>query len=63
MGIAACKGMGIKMIGIGAVDFLNKVPHLILTFIWQVLRILTTQSINLKECPEIWRLAEGDETI
>lgn len=34
MGIAAAKGMGIKLIGIDPKDFINKVPHQILTFVW-----------------------------
>jgi hypothetical protein len=34
MGISAAKGMGIKLIGIDAKDFINKVPHQILTFVW-----------------------------
>jgi len=27
MGIAAAKGLGIKLIGIDSNDFINKVPH------------------------------------
>jgi len=34
MGITAAKGLGIKMIGIDPRDFINKTPHLILTFVW-----------------------------
>lgn len=34
LGIAAAKAMGIKLIGIDAKDFINKVPHQILTFVW-----------------------------
>lgn len=34
MGIAACKGLGIKMIGIGTQDFIQKTPHMVLTFVW-----------------------------
>jgi hypothetical protein len=34
MAIAAAKGMGIKLIGIEPKDFINKVPHQILTFVW-----------------------------
>jgi len=34
MGIAACKGLGIKMIGMGTQDFIQKTPHMVLTFVW-----------------------------
>lgn len=34
MGISAAKGLGIRMIGIDAKDFLDKTPHLILGVIW-----------------------------
>jgi len=34
LGIAAAKGMGIKLIGIDPKNFINKVPHQILTFVW-----------------------------
>ena len=63
MGIAACKGLGIKMIGINSNDFINKIPHMMLGTIWQLIRMKMTQSINLKHCPEIMKLAQGDETL
>jgi hypothetical protein len=34
MGIAAAKGLGIKLIGIDPKDFIDKTPHLILAFVW-----------------------------
>lgn len=34
MGIAASKGIGVKLIGIDSSDFINKVPKQILTFCW-----------------------------
>jgi len=34
MGIAAAKGMGIKLVGINSSDFINKTPHMILTCLW-----------------------------
>jgi len=63
MGIAASKGLGIKMIGVNSADFINKTPHMMLGTIWQLIRMKFTQSINLKDCPEIMRLAEGEETL
>jgi hypothetical protein len=38
MGIAACKGLGIKMVGIDSNDFINKVPHMILGCLWQTIK-------------------------
>jgi len=63
MGIAAAKGLGIKMIGVNSNDFINKVPHMMLGTIWQLIRLKFTQAISLKNCPEIMRLAEGEETL
>jgi hypothetical protein len=34
MGIAAAKGVGVKLIGIDSNDFINKVPKNILAFVW-----------------------------
>ena len=34
MAIAACKGLGIKMVGIDSRDFIEKTPHLILATLW-----------------------------
>ena len=34
MGIAAAKGLGIKLVGINSSDFVNKIPHQILTAVW-----------------------------
>jgi|TARA_B110000285_G_scaffold132691_1_gene148903 hypothetical protein len=34
MGIAAAKGVGVKLIGIDSNDFINKVPKNILAFAW-----------------------------
>lgn len=62
MGIAACKGLGVKMIGMGAQDFIAKTPHLVLTFVWQSLRLCLSKRLNLKDTPEIIRLAnEGED--
>lgn len=42
MGIAAAKGLGIKMIGIDSNDFIKKTPHMILTVLWQAIRLYIT---------------------
>jgi plastin-1 len=63
MGIAASKGLGFKMIGVSAKDFLSKTPHLVLTFVWQCLRAIVAKKITLKDTPEIMRLAEEGEDL
>jgi len=40
----------IKVIGIDAQSFLDKTPNLMLAVIWQIVRLLATQAINLKDC-------------
>lgn len=63
MGIAAAKGLGIKCIGIDAKNFIDKTPHMILTVLWQAIRMYITQQITLKDTPEIMRLAEEGEDL
>lgn len=63
MAISAAKGMGIKLIGIDAKDFIKKVPHQILTFVWQALRLSVSRSMNLKDTPEMMRLCEEGEEL
>jgi hypothetical protein len=64
LGFAACKGsLGLKLIGVGPSDFMQKIPHLVLGVIWRVIRQIAVQSIQLKDCPEIMRLAEEGETL
>lgn len=62
--MAACKGsLGLKIIGVGPSDFIKKVPHLMLGVLWRVIRQVAVQSIQLKDCPEIMRLAEEGESL
>lgn len=63
MGIAAAKGLGIKCIGIDAKNFIDKTPHMILTVLWQAIRMYITRQITLKDTPEIMRLAEEGEDL
>lgn len=34
MGIAAAKGLGMKLVGINSSDFINKTPHMVLACVW-----------------------------
>ena len=64
LGFSACKGsLGLKLIGVGPSDFIQKVPHLILGVVWRVIRQIAVQKIHLIDCPEIMRLAEEGETL
>lgn len=56
MVIKACSSM-VKMFGIGAQTFLDKVPNATLAVLWQLVRILTTKAIQIKDVPELYRLA------
>lgn len=59
--LTACAGM-IKLVGIGADSFLDKVPHCILGVCYQTCRLIQTKTVSLKDVPEIMRLAkEGEE--
>ena len=61
MGIAAAKGLGIKMIGIGPKDLIDGVEQLVLGILWQLIRMWVSMSINLKDTPEIIKLAFDGE--
>jgi plastin-1 len=63
MAIAAAKGMGIKMVGIDSRDFINKVPHYILACLWQAIRLASSQTVTLKDTPELMRLCEEGEEL
>mmetsp|Transcript_38930 Transcript_38930/g.59164 ORF Transcript_38930/g.59164 Transcript_38930/m.59164 type:complete len:553 (-) Transcript_38930:25-1683(-) len=63
MGIAAAKGLGIKMVGIDSSNFINKNAHMILGCLWQVIRMSLAKKISLKDTPEIMRLAEDGEDL
>ena len=63
LALNACKGVGLKIPGINPQAFIEKKAHLILAVLWQVIRLYLTQSIDLKHCPEIIRLAEEGEEL
>jgi plastin-1 len=62
LGIAAAKGK-IKLVGIDAGAFLEKKPHLLLGVCFQLARMLALNNIQLKNCPELFRLLEEGETL
>jgi len=62
LAFAAAAGV-IRTTGTDAQDFLDKTPHMILGVMWQLAAKIAVQSISLKECPEIMRLAESGEEL
>lgn len=62
LALTACTGL-IQVMGIGAGDFLEKTPHLVLGVMWQVARLIAIGKVQLKDCPEIMRLATEDEEL
>lgn len=63
LALNACKGIGLRIPGIKPEAFTEKKHHLILAVLWQVVRLVLTQAIDLKHCPEIMRLAEEGEEL
>jgi hypothetical protein len=64
LAIAAAKGVGCKIHGINPEAFIEKKPHLILGYLWQILRLQALKEISLQSVPEIIRLAkEGEELV
>jgi len=61
-GLTCAQGK-IKLIGINASTFLDKVTYLVLGVCWQLARLLATQKISLKDCHELYRLAGPDEEL
>jgi len=49
------------MVSINPILIQEKREHIILGFVWQVVKIITLGMINLKQHPYLIRLKEGDE--
>lgn len=62
LGLTACSGL-IKLVGIDATAFLEKKPYLVLAVLAQLIRLIASENISLKDCPEIMRLAETNEEL
>eukprot|EP00468_Gymnochlora_sp_CCMP2014_P007481 CAMPEP_0167761510 /NCGR_PEP_ID=MMETSP0110_2-20121227/12216_1 /TAXON_ID=629695 /ORGANISM="Gymnochlora sp., Strain CCMP2014" /LENGTH=622 /DNA_ID=CAMNT_0007648209 /DNA_START=19 /DNA_END=1887 /DNA_ORIENTATION=+ len=63
--INSAKGIGIKVVNIGATELTDGVkhPHLVLGLIWQLVKLQLLNSINLKSHPELVRLLEEGEDL
>jgi plastin-1 len=62
LGITAAKGM-IRLTGTNHNDFLQKKPTKLLGVMWQLARLVAVKKIDLKDCPEIFRLLEDGEEL
>lgn len=62
LGISAAKGK-LKLVGINASDFLEKIPHKLLGVCFQLARLLSVDNINLKDTPQLIALLEDGETL
>jgi len=63
LAINAAKDIGCRITNIGAHDVMEGRPHLILGLLWQIIRLLLTMKISIREYPEMARLLRGDETL
>jgi len=53
----------IKLVGIDHTAFLEKKPHMLLGICFQLARLIATNKIDLKDCPELFRLLKDGEEI
>eukprot|EP01035_Chromulina_nebulosa_P021439 gene21439-27770_t len=63
LALNAARSIGCQVINIGAQDFIDAKPILILGLIWQIIRIQLFHSITLKNHPELVVLLEENETL
>lgn len=59
----SAKAIGCNVINIGASDLIDGKPHLVLSLIWQIVKIGILGSINLKSNPNLQRLLLEGETL
>jgi len=63
LAINAAADIGCRVTNIGANDLIEASPHLILGLLWQIIRLLLTKKVTLKQHPELARLLEGEEAL
>ena len=61
--VQSAKAVGVKMINIGAEDIIEGKPHLVLSVLWQLIKMQLLARITLQEVPELALLLEEDEEI
>ena len=63
LAINAAKGIGLTVVNIGAVDLLEGKPDLVLSLVWQIVKMLLLSNINLRATPNLIRLLQEGETL
>ena len=65
LAINSARSIGCQIVGISAMDVIDGInqPHLVLSFLWQLVKVAVLSHISLKEHPFLVRLLEGDETV
>lgn len=53
----------IKVIGVDTQTFLDKTSYLMLGVLWQLVRLVSMKTIQLSDCPEIYRLLKDGEEL
>ena len=63
LALNSASAIGCNCVNLGPSDMMSGTVHLVLGLLWQVIRIGLFAGINLKDCPGLSRLLEGDETL
>jgi len=63
LAVNSASAIGCNTTNLGPEDMSRGTVHLVLGLLWQVIRIGLFAGINLKDCPGLSRLLEGDETL
>lgn len=63
LAVNSASAIGCNTTNLGPEDMTRGTVHLVLGLLWQVIRIGLFAGINLKDCPGLSRLLEGDETL
>ena len=60
--VNSARAVGVKMVNIGAEDIIEKKAHLVLSVLWQLIKMQLLASITLQQVPElVLLLEEGEE--
>lgn len=62
LALTSSRGL-IKSVGVNVSTFLEKTPYMLLSITWQLARSVQTKKIEIKNCPEIYRLLKDGEDI
>lgn len=61
--IASAKGIGCRVVNIGAQDLIEGREHLVLGLVWQIIQRTLLANVSLLRHPELYRLLESGETL